>query len=422
MTKKIDRIVSLRGSRKLGKADGRESLPDLSVAEPHSPFIDELLNLGQQKCEYIAQKRSAAKAKANEQHGARFGEVHARNSEIADIESDINFTNSKLLNLDLEYEGHEGESNSSRVSTRRYLSGIWYYPILIVSIVGEIVITRPAFETLFQDNFVFALLSTLAASAMSIGFAHIFGIALKRSDDRRRKQPNWVLKTLIASSVIIVALAVALSIVRANSFKATDLIFDSNQIEKTTGNDQLSSDIANLDSPSVSEGDVGNGDEEQDPLLQENTEASDPINPDIQDQITFLSDTGGGLGFWSVFFLFLTIQLSLLMVATLCSYFHYSSLIPEQKRYRKSLAKLRKDLERSRKQLHLTQQKIDKFEEENLTIDELFSSQLRTSQDQVKARAQAYWGANIRERSDSPGARSRHFNSPELTFPAWYRE
>ena len=55
---KIDKLSSLRMSRKIGRLDGREGLPDLSVTKPHSPFLAELKSVGEPHFSQVSQNRS----------------------------------------------------------------------------------------------------------------------------------------------------------------------------------------------------------------------------------------------------------------------------------------------------------------------------------------------------------------------------
>lgn len=42
------------------------------------------------------------------------------------------------------------------------------------------------------------------------------------------------------------------------------------------------------------------------------------------------------------------------------------------------------------------------------------SAQILNINKKVESRAQAFWGTNIRQRADSPNAKSRRFEAPEL--------
>ena len=51
-----------------------------------------------------------------------------------------------------------------------------------------------------------------------------------------------------------------------------------------------------------------------------------------------------------------------------------------------------------------------------------YSAEIVNIKKKVEARAQAFWGTNIRQRADSPNAKSRRFEAPSLKMPDWSTE
>ena len=51
-----------------------------------------------------------------------------------------------------------------------------------------------------------------------------------------------------------------------------------------------------------------------------------------------------------------------------------------------------------------------------------YSAEIVNIKKKVEARAQAFWGTNIRQRADSPNAKSRRFEAPILKMPDWCAE
>ena len=96
------------------------------------------------------------------------GQLKAKKAELLqsqlDTEKDVAVTEDLRQRLSDEYLGTENQSQASRITDRRFLSSALYYPILLVTIVGEVVITYPAFETLFGEAGPTAILTTLAAA------------------------------------------------------------------------------------------------------------------------------------------------------------------------------------------------------------------------------------------------------------------
>lgn len=393
---KIDKLPPARLSRKIGRLDGREGLPELEAENPHSPFLQELASIGEQ---HFAQTTAALNA-ARTDLSLKNGQLKAKKTELlqsqADTEQDLAVTEDLQQRLSNEYFGSDNQSQASRITDRRFLSGAFYYPIILVTIIGELVITYPAFESLFGDSQIVAILTTFAASAMTIAFAYLLGLVLKRNDDKKRLLQRWVLPTVLSCSVFIVGLVVSLSHLRARKFTTEEgtAVIDLG----SSGSSILPGDIDS----DVNSGLVDGAAEELSSLVIQGYDAA----------LTYP---------WA-FALFLFLQLALIVVATLGEYFHYSHLQGEQKKVSKSLQNLRK------KQAGLIN-KIDqitstletaKEKEKQLILE--YSAEIMLIKKKVEARAQAFWGTNIRQRADSPNAKSRRFEAPNLRMPDWFTE
>jgi hypothetical protein len=394
---KVDKLPSGRLSRKNGRLDGREGLPDLAPEKPHSPFLEELANIGEQFFAQITEKLNNAFTAFSIENG----KLAARKSQLEqaslDNEKDIAITEDLRQRLSEEYLGSENQSQASRITDRRFLSGALYYPIIIVTIIGELVITFPAFETLFGDSLVVAILTTFAASAMTIAYAYILGLVLKRNDDKKRLLQRWVLPTVLSCSVFILGLVVALSHLRASKFTAED------------GGAPLT-DLG-AGGSSILPGDSGTGVDSD--LVGEVVEQAAPAVAITYD---------AALTYPWAFALFIFLQLALIIVATLGEYFHYSHLHGEQKRVEKALEKLRNAREGYISEID---QIVSTLESANQRKQQLIlehSAAVLNVRKKVETRAQAYWGTNIRQRADSPNARSRRFEAPQLKLPDWFIE
>ena len=100
----------------------------------------------------------------------------------------------------------------------------------------------------------------------------------------------------------------------------------------------------------------------------------------------------------------------------------FSSLLEEKKDLLKELKVARAKESSANRTISLLESKINNFPEEMKRVNRLMMAEVRSLQNKVDARAQAYWGTNLRERADSPEARSRKFNSPTCSYPEWYKE
>jgi hypothetical protein len=393
---KIDRLPSARLSRKIGRLDGREGLPELQAEQPHSPFLEELATIGEQHFAQTTESLNAAFTNLSLQNG----QFKAKKAELlqsqVDTEKDLAVTEDLRQRLSDEYLGTESQSQASRITDRRFLSGAFYYPIILVTIIGELVITYPAFETLFGDAQVVAILTTFAASAMTIAFSYLLGLVLKRNDDKKRLLQRWVLPTVLSCSVFIIGLVTSLSHLRAKKF--------------TTEEGTAAIDLGASGS-SILPGDIGS--DVNSDLVGATVEQSSPVVTQGYD---------AALTYPWAFALFLFLQLALIVVATLGEYFHYSHLQGEQKRVMKILEKLRKKREALINEIDQITSTLEASPQKEKQLVLEYSAEIVNIKKKVEARAQAFWGTNIRQRADSPNAKSRRFEAPSLKMPDWCTE
>lgn len=391
---KIDKLPSARLSRKIGRLDGREGLPELQAEQPHSPFLAELAPIGEQHFAQTTKSLNAAFTNLllqNVQFKAKKTEL--LQSQV-DTEKDVAVTEDLRQRLSDEYLGTENQSQASRITDRRFLSSALYYPILLVTIIGELVITYPAFVTLFGEGGTNAILTTLAASAMTISFSYLLGLVLKRNDDKKRLLQRWVLPAVLSCSVFIIGLVTSLSHLRAVNFSTEE---------------ETSSIGLGASGSSILPGDVGS--DINSDLVGGTVEQSSPI---------VTQGYEAALSYWWAFALFLFLQLALIVVATLGEYFHYSHLLGEQKRVMKILEKLRKKREALINEIDQITSTLEAAPQKEKQLVLEYSAEIVNIKKKVEARAQAFWGANIRQRADSPNAKSRRFEAPSLKMPDWF--
>ncbi len=393
---KIDKLPTARLSRRIGRLDGREGLPDLQASEPHSPFLEELATIGEQHFAQTTESLNAAISSLS----VRNGELKAKKTELLqsqeDNDKDLVIAEDLRFRLSEEYLGSENQSHASKITDRRFLSGSLYYPIILVTVIGELVITYPAFETLFGDSQIVAILTTFAASAMTIAFAYLLGLVLKRNDDKKRLLQRWVLPTVLSSSILILGLVVSLSHLRASKFTAED---GSSTIDLgASGSSILPSDQGSGTNSDL----VGGIVESVPPAVVQGYEAA----------LTYP---------WA-FSLFLFLQLALIVVATLGEYFHYSHLQGEQKRIMKLIQVLRKKRESLVNEIDQISSQLESSPQKEKQLILEYSAEIKNIRKKVESRAQAFWGTNIRQRADSPNAKSRRFEAPRLQMPEWYSE
>ena len=125
------------------------------------------------------------------------------------------------------------------------------------------------------------------------------------------------------------------------------------------------------------------------------------------------------LSYTWAFFLFFYLQMALIAVATLGEYFHYSLLEAERKSNIKLLKKLRKRREKLLGKIDELDSRLASTDKDRQQLRFQYSAEISNIKKKVEARAQAFWGSNIRQRADSPNARSRRFDPPEMKPPDW---
>ena len=397
---KVDKLPSARLSRKIGRLDGREGLPDLQTEKPHSPFLEELATTGEQHFAKTTEDLNVARVGLVNKNG----ELAAKKSELlqsqVDVEKDIIITENVNSSLYEEYLGADTQSQASKITDRRFLSGAFYYPIILVTIIGELVITYPAFESLFGDSQIIAILTTFAASAMTISYAYILGLVLKRNDDKKRLLQRWVLPTVLSCGVFILGLIVSLSHLRAKKFTTDD---------GAVANEDLGAQGSSI-LPEITSEDLV---PDSSALIEDSLESSSLIVQQVYD---------AALTYPWALALFIFLQLALVVVATLGEYFHYSYLRGEQKRIQKLLNNLRSKREKIINQMSQITAILESTNQRDKQLILEHSAQILNINKKVESRAQAFWGTNIRQRADSPNAKSRRFEAPELKNPDWFSE
>jgi len=224
----------------------------------------------------------------------------------------------------------------------------------------------------------------------------LLGLVLKRNDDKKRLLQRWVLPSVLSCSIFIVGLVVSLSHLRATKFTTED---------GTASIDLGASGSSILPSDAGSDANSG--------LVGETVEQLSPVVTQGYD---------AALTYPWAFALFLFLQLALIVVATLGEYFHYSHLLVEKKRVMKTLEALRKKRESLINEIDQITSTLESSPQKEKQLVLEYSAEIVNIKKKVEARAQAFWGTNIRQRADSPNAKSRRFEAPSLKMPDWSTE
>lgn len=411
---KIDKLPTTRLSRKTGRLDGREGLPDLRTEKPHSPFLGELTAVGGQHFAATSDSLNLSLLKFAAENDSLSAQRIKLNQSKEDIAGDITGIEKLCTLLDDEYIGSENQSQASKITDRRFLPSWLYIAIIAISIAGEVFITYPAFNELFGEGSVVSIITTLAASAMSVGYAFILGLTLKRHDDKKRLLQRWVLPTVLGCSVFIIGLATTLSHLRAQKF---------NEPPPFTSEAPVTEALPESLPEALPESLPGDLIEVAPPVIPETDDDISTLLPGTVEDTAFFGEvlpTGGNLTYLWALSLFLFLQLSLVLIAALGEYFHYSYIANEQRRIKKMLNKLRKTQGKIIKQIGQITATLNSISEREKQIRLKHSAIITIIKKKVESRFQAYWGVNIRQRADSPDAKSRKFEPLTLDNPDWF--
>jgi hypothetical protein len=251
-----------------------------------------------------------------------------------------------------------GESRSVKFRT---ISTPIYLILLVVMGFGEFAITRAAFGYLLNDDPNTAMAMTAATVAVSIGFAHLTGIAWKRSHDKVNFPTDSVFRYWKFLGIFMVLFVIALSAARAAK------------------------------SPVIIDG--------------------------VKVKVDLISVFDKAPVYVGIFFV---LQFILVLVATGASYSHYSLPLERigvmekraKKNYRKQV-RIMKKLERIR-------HNIEHLEKSRPRLIVNSRNEVRATIHKYHTLAQSYQAANLRARSKTISQALAAFTPPILDLPEWY--
>ena len=344
-----------------GILDGRNGIPDASWIDQKPPFLLDLQHQAQISLEDVG-KRLMRSQDATDGRIAKLStaEIAAKQSlelsEKAFESSEIDFQ--EAMQLERVSDDDLGEARSVKFRT---FSTPLYLLLLLFLAVGEFAVTEAAFSYLFDDKLIISYLMTVATVAVSIGFAHLTGVAWKRSHDKVNFPSDSVFRfwKIIGGLVLVFVLALA-------SARAANIPIITNGVPKRWALGEI---LANA-----------------------------PV-------------------YVLTFFI---LQFVLIMVATGASYNHYSlplerlgEMEKRTKKRHKARVKVLKELEKIRFNLEK-----EKKNRPRLTISA--KNEVNSLKHHYLALAQTYQAANLRARSKTISQALAAFQPPSLNDPEWY--
>lgn len=356
-----NKMASRKKCARQGILDGRNGIPDETWKTQKPPFLVDLQNQARVAIEGIESNlyrsqdsHDATLAKLRTEEIAALQTLELSEKAAAVSQSDFD----DAMALERISDDELGESRSVKFRT---ISTPIYLILLVVMGFGEFAITRAAFGYLLNDDPNTAMAMTAATVAVSIGFAHLTGIAWKRSHDKVNFPTDSVFRYWKFLGIFMVLFVIALSAARAAK------------------------------SPVIIDG--------------------------VKVKVDLISVFDKAPVYVGIFFV---LQFILVLVATGASYSHYSLPLERigvmekraKKNYRKQV--------RIMKKLEKIRHNIEHLEKSRPRLIVNSRNEVRATIHKYHTLAQSYQAANLRARSKTISQALAAFTPPALELPEWY--
>ena len=354
-------ILTRNYADRQGKIDGRMNIPNENWDEGGIPFLVDLNHETRKKIETI----EIQKMQEEEESESREVKLKASlNSKELESELVISLLKnaSEDLNEALRLEKvEESELGDSRSVKFRTISTPLYLLLLFFMGVGEFAVTRAAFGYLFNEDPQTAIAMTIATVAVSLGFAHLAGIAWKRSHDKANYPNDGVLRFWRFVGLFVLIFVLVLGAARAANLKVPG------ELTKVS--------LRNV-------------------IL---------IQP----------------GYVFTFFI---LQFVLILVALGASYAHYSLPLERIHMYMGRAKKNHKKQAKNLKQLRTIEFELKKEVESRPQIERRAQNRVRATIHEYYSITQSYKSGNLRGRAKTVNPNLIAFTPPKLNVPDWYND
>jgi hypothetical protein len=355
------KMASRRKCARQGVLDGRNGIPDESWKTQKPPFLLDLQNQARVAIEGIESDlyksqdgldANLAKLRTEEIAAVQTLELSEKAAAVSRADFDDAMALERISDDEL------GESRSVKFRT---ISTPIYFILLVVMGFGEFAITKSAFGYLLNDDPNTARAMTAATVAVSIGFAHLTGIAWKRSHDKVNFPTDSVFRFWKFLGLFMILFVTALAAARAAK------------------------------SPVIING--------------------------VKVKVDLINVFEKAPVYVIIFFV---LQFVLVLVATGASYSHYSLPLERigvmekraKKNYRKQV--------RTMKKLEKIRHTIEHLEKSRPRLVVNSRNEVRAAIHNYHALAQSYQAANLRARSRTISQALAAFTPPTLELPDWY--
>ena len=354
-------ILTRKYADRQGKIDGRMNIPNENWDEGGIPFLVDLNHETRKKIETIEIQKMQEEEKSESREVKLKAAVKSKELESELVISALKNANEDLneaLRLEKLEESELGDARSVKFRT---ISTPLYLLLLFFMGVGEFAVTRAAFGYLFNEDPQTAIAMTIATVAVSIGFAHLAGIAWKRSHDKANYPNDGVLRFWRYVGLFVLIFVFVLGAARAANLKVPG------ELTKVS--------LRNV-------------------IL---------IQP----------------GYVFTFFI---LQFVLILVAMGASYAHYSLPLERIHMYMGRTKKNHKKQAKNLKQLRTLEFKLKKEIESRPQIERRAKNRVRATIHEYYSIAQAYKSGNLRGRAKTVDPNLPPFNPPPLDPPDWYND
>ena len=344
-----------------GVLDGRNGIPDASWVDQKPPFLLELQHQAQISLENVGSRLMRAQDRIDGKIAKlSTAEIAAQQtlelSEKAYEASEIDFHDA--MKLEKVSDDELGEARS--VKFRTFYSPLYLLLLAFLGI-GEFAVTQAAFSYLFDDKAIIAYAMTIATVAVSIGFAHLTGVAWKRSHDKVNFPSDSVFRFWKVMGALVVLFVLGLA-----SARAANLMIIKNGVPKQ-----------------YSLGDI-------------------------------LTNAPVYVG------TFFVLQFVLILVATGASYNHYSLPLERLGEMEKRTNKRHKARVKVLKKLEKIRFKLEQERKNRPRLSISARNEVNSLKHHYYSLAQTYQAANLRARSKTISQALAAFQPPSLKDPEWY--
>jgi hypothetical protein len=358
---KKSRFPSKKRCARQGVLDGRNGIPNESWQDQKPPFLRELQHEGRLTIEQIELNLTSAQDSLDLQMAdLRTAEISTSKlhelSEQTVQASQADFE--KAMKLESIEDDDLGESRSVKFRT---FSTPLYLLLLLFLGLGEFAITRASFAYIFNETDLVATSMTIATVAISIGYAHMAGVAWKRSHDKVNFPNDSVLLFWKVLGILLTLVVLGLAAARTANF----------------------------------------------PVIQDGVKKR-------------LSISEVWLGAPISVALFFILQFALILVALGASYNHYSLPLERISVMEGRNKKRHKNQIRVLNKLAKIQKDIERLEKRKPRLLVEARNDVRSAIHTYNSLAQTYQAANLRARSKSISPGLAAFEPPKLDLPNWY--